>query len=285
MSFAEFPIRAVSQRGGLVSPIMGRLLGLALVGAFMSLQPAPASAATVESSTMTKSLDAICQLKRTLPRVSERLRNGRSLKIVAFGSSSTEGEGASSPAHSYPSRLEAILRARYPNVDIKVINRGVGGEDVKEMLERIDGVVAEQPDLVLWQLGTNAVLDNFPLAEQHKLMRKGLARLAAIGADIVLIDPQYTPQVLHQRNTAKMIKLIDSVAQERQVPVFHRYAAMRYWNVVQRIPFKRFASNDQIHMNDWSYDQFAKLMADAIVKASVSPLSAAPARASSKARL
>jgi lysophospholipase L1-like esterase len=257
----------------------GRLASLGLLCALVGMLPAAAGAVTLKPATMTRSLDAICKLKHTLPRVGERLRSGRALKIVAFGSSSTEGEGASSPAHSYPSRLEAILRARYPNVDITVVNRGVSGEDVKEMLERIDGVVAEKPDLVLWQLGTNAVLDNLPLGEQHKLIRKGLNRLATTGADIVLIDPQYTPQVVHQRNIDKMIKLIDSAAQERQVPVFHRYAAMRYWNVVQRIPFKRFAARDQIHMNDWSYDQLAKLLADAIVNASApSSLSGVSAR-------
>jgi lysophospholipase L1-like esterase len=244
---------------------------------------APATAETMRPAAMAQALDTICKLKGALPRVSERLRKGHALKIVAFGSSSTEGEGASSPAQSYPSRLQAILRARYATLDITVVNRGVSGEEIEEMLARIDGVVAEHPDLILWQLGTNAVLDNLPLAEQHKLMRRGLDRLLASGADVVLIDPQYTPQVLHHRNVDKMIKLIDDVAQERRIPVFHRFAAMRFWNVVQHIPFKRFSSSDQIHMNDWSYDQLARLIADAIVNAS-NLGSSTPARAI-KARL
>jgi lysophospholipase L1-like esterase len=245
------------------------------------LPAASASAATIRPLPMVNALDAICRLKSPLPRVRERLHKGQALKIVAFGSSSTEGEGATSPDHSYPARLQAILRARYPGVDIAVVNLGVGGEDTEEMLTRVDRVVAEKPDLILWQLGTNAVLDNLPLAEQHRLMRKGLVRLAATGADIVLIDPQYTPQVIQHRNIGKMVRLIDDVAQERQISVFHRYAAMRYWNVVQRIPFKRFASNDQIHMNDWSYDQLAKLIANAIVNASA-PSPPAPMRPISK---
>ena len=49
------------------------------------------------------------------------------LTILAMGSSSTAGIGASSPAATYPSRLEAELRKRFPDTDIRVINRGKGG--------------------------------------------------------------------------------------------------------------------------------------------------------------
>ena len=60
---------------------------------------------------------------------------------------------------SYPSRLEQELKDRYPGAEIRVINHGVGGQDVGEELTRLDrDVLAEHPDLVIWQLGTNAVL-------------------------------------------------------------------------------------------------------------------------------
>jgi hypothetical protein len=45
-----------------------------------------------------------------LPHVARQIAIGAPLKIVAFGSSSTEGIGASSPANSYPSRLQVDLR-------------------------------------------------------------------------------------------------------------------------------------------------------------------------------
>lgn len=242
-------------------------LALGLAGALV----APAFAAKPRMPVTAPSLETICRLDRALPRLAERLRDGRSLKIVAFGSSSTEGAGASAPEKSYPSRLEAILRDRYPGIDIKVANLGVGGEDAKEMLERIDSVIAEAPDLILWQVGTNAVVNNLPLRAQRRLISKGLTRLAVTGADIVLIDPQYTPEVINQRSISGMIKLLDDLAQQFNIPVFHRFAAMRHWNVVEHIPFKRFMSDDRFHMNDYSYDRLARLIADTLVSASAAP--------------
>ena len=75
------------------------------------------------------------------------------------GSSSTAGAGASSPLANYPSRLAVELKQQFPGHDITVLNRGVGGEEVGDMLKRFDAaIVAAKPDLVLWQLGTNSVI-------------------------------------------------------------------------------------------------------------------------------
>src|SRR5215475_1750698 len=86
-------------------------------------------------------------------RTAGRLEMNKPLTIVAVGSSSTFGVGASSSAAAYPARLEALLKERFPGASIKVFNRGVNGEDAAEMLVRFDKqVIAEKPDLVLWQV-------------------------------------------------------------------------------------------------------------------------------------
>ncbi len=95
-----------------------------------------------------------------LPHTALRLAAGKSLTIVALGSSSTYGTGASKPEYSYPSRLATLLHARYPNTEIRVINRGVGGEVVGEhdAAHRHAKSIGDKPDLVIWQVGTNDVL-------------------------------------------------------------------------------------------------------------------------------
>src|SRR5262249_29404994 len=99
------------------------------------------------------------RLDYALPHTAKRLISGEPLQIVAMGSSSTAGAGASAPSASYPSRLEAELRTRFPHVPITVINRGVNGERSNEMLSRFEhDVIEEKPDLVLWQVGSNSVL-------------------------------------------------------------------------------------------------------------------------------
>ena len=137
------------------------------------------------------------RLDQPLRRTGQRLAAGLPLTIVAIGSSSTSGAGASSSAATYPSRLEAELKERFPARTIRVLNRGVGGEVASEMLARFDtAVFAEQPDLVLWQVGTNSVLRGDSLPGAQSLIHEGVERLKAHGADVVLIDPQSAPKVI-----------------------------------------------------------------------------------------
>src|SRR5689334_18466628 len=69
-----------------------------------------------------------------LPHTARRLSAGQPLTIVALGSSSTEGVGATAPQFSYPSRLAAVLQARFPEVPIRVVNRGVSGDLSPQMV-------------------------------------------------------------------------------------------------------------------------------------------------------
>src|SRR6201995_5563297 len=132
----------------------------------------------------------------SLPQVAAKLAAGKPVVIVAFGSSSTQGYGSSSPEFTYPNRLGAPLKQQYPRAHLTVLNRGVGGEDAPEMMKRLQtAVIDAKPDLVIWQVGTNAVLRNLDPAETANQVNDGVARIQAAGADIVLVDPQYSPQV------------------------------------------------------------------------------------------
>src|SRR5229473_3219337 len=114
----------------------------------------------------------------SLPHVASKLASGEPVVIIAFGSSSTVGYGTTSPEFTYPNRLAAQLRRQYPTADITVINRGQGGEDAPEMMKRLQTAVLDmKPDLVIWQVGTNAVLRNLEPAETAKLVEEGIKRI------------------------------------------------------------------------------------------------------------
>jgi len=141
-------------------------------------------------------LDLI-RLANPLPHFAKKLTLGEPVTIVAIGSSSTAGAGASSPKMNYPSQLTIELNQHFPKLSITMLNRGVGGEEVPDMLARFDSaVIAAKPDLVLWQLGTNSVIRDHQLNSHDALIRVGLAKIRATGADVVLIDPQFAPKVI-----------------------------------------------------------------------------------------
>jgi lysophospholipase L1-like esterase len=204
----------------------------------------------------------------SLPHVASKLAAGEPVVIVAFGSSSTSGYGTTSPEYTYPNRLAAQLHRQYPTADITVINRGQGGEDAPEMMKRLQTSVLDmKPDLVIWQVGTNAVLRNLDPAETAKLVEEGVERIQAIGADLVLVDPQYSPQVYERGESAsRMVKLLGRVAELRHVGVFPRFAVMREWHEKQALPIDDFVIADGLHMNDWGYACFAQLLGDDIIK-------------------
>ena len=204
----------------------------------------------------------------SLPRVATKLAAGAPVLIIAFGSSSTNGHGASAPEFRYPDRLAAQLHRQYPAADINVLIRAKGGEDAPEMMKRLQTEVLDlKPDLVIWQVGTNAVLRNLDPADTALMVEDGVARIQALGSDVVLVDPQYSPRVNEHAETAgKMVKLLGRVAELRHVGIFPRFEVMRDWHEKQSIPMENFVISDGLHMNDWGYACFAQLLGDDIIK-------------------
>jgi lysophospholipase L1-like esterase len=242
---------------------------LALTVSAVLTFPAPVDAQT--GAPVCEAPAELVRLDQPLTRTGLALVMGEPLTIVAIGSSSTAGAGASSPAATYPSRLEADLRARFPGRRITVVNRGVNGEDASQMLARFDTVIGDNPDLVLWQVGTNAVLRDHKLDGEAPLIRRGIDRLRAARADVVLIDAQYAPKVLAKPDAAGMVELLRAAARAAGIGVFHRWDIMRKWREIDGVPFEKVLVPDGLHMNDWSYGCIAKLLALAIADAARGP--------------
>jgi acyl-CoA thioesterase-1 len=266
----------------------GALLGTAAAAALIAVsaawaQPPRPVAAVAAPASPDAAGPAACavtieqvRFERPLLRIGRRLAAGKPIKIVALGSSSTYGAGASTSAASYPSRLAEELSRRFPGNEITVLNRGVNGDEIAGMLARLDGaVITEKPDLVLWQLGTNSLLRDRAVAPHGSMLREGLARLRAAGAEVVLIDPQYAPRVIAKPHVDDMVTLIAATAKTEHVGLFHRFELMRRWYETDRLPFATFVSADGVHMNDWSYACLAKALALAITEAATRPATTA----------
>ncbi len=249
--------------------------GLGFLSWATALTAAAAALASARADNATPACQApadIVRLAHPLARVAQHVAGSQPLKIVAIGSSSTAGAGASSPAMTYPSRLEVELRSLFPRLAVTVVNRGVNGEESKEMLARFDrDVFPEAPDLVIWQVGSNSVLRDRPVEQANAPLHDGLQRLKAAHADVVLINPQYAPKVITKHDVDSMVDLISFTAKQADVDLFDRFAVMRYWRLHLDMPFSAFVSPDELHMNDWSYGCVAKLLAGAIHDATTRP--------------
>ena len=205
-------------------------------------------------------------IEPTLTRVAARIERRDKVTIVALGSSSTQGVGASSPAATYPSRLETELRERLPQVDFRVINRGKGGEDAPEELARLErDVITEKPDLVIWQIGTNAMLRREDWTADRDAIRRGVALLQQSASDVILMDMQYAPRVIARPMYIGMQRLIADVAAHAHIGLFRRFDIMRHWQAeVPQAETLPVIGPDGLHMTDHSYACLAETLAEAI---------------------
>ena len=199
-----------------------------------------------------------------LPHVARRIAHALPLRIVAFGSSSTEGVGASSPAATYPSRLQALLRAALP-VPVEVVNAGVGGEDADDMARRLSSVVAQHPDLVIWQTGSNDPLRDVPLDRFEWRTRDGVMALRAGGADVMLMEPQDC-EVLRAHSGALAYRdALRRIAAGMQAPLVRRYDLMHAWLAEGLLTRAQMLYGDGLHMADGGYAQLAHAVAGQIL--------------------
>jgi len=243
----------------------GLLAGTIVLGCLIAAARTPVRADAETEAVACVAPENLARLRLPLKRTARQLASHKLTIIVALGSSSTAGVGASLPEAAYPSRLMVELGQRFPTEPLMVLNRGVSGARAVDMVARLDETVAaDHPDLVLWQLGTNAVLRGYEHARSDAVIREGIEKIKAIGADVVLIDPQYAPKVIEHPQIEDMIGLISSAAAQEKVDVFHRFALMRYWHERAGMPFEAFLSPDGLHMNDWAHSCLATALADAI---------------------
>ncbi|MDP3801615.1 SGNH/GDSL hydrolase family protein [Brevundimonas sp.] len=193
------------------------------------------------------------------------------LTILAIGSSSIEGAGASRPERGFVPRLEAGLERRLPGVEVAVVNRGIGGETARETADRLEHeIAAHEPDLVIWQVGTNDMLRDRPMDDVFADLRRGEDMLHRAGVDVLLIDPQRLPEetpnpAFRGRNPAlgEVARLIGLEGGRVGYAVLSRFAAMSDWTGLER----GGVGPDDLHLNDEGYACWAEITAEGLAAA------------------
>ena len=211
-----------------------------------------------------------------LTHFAQSLARGQA-KIVAIGSSTTIGRG---DIAAYPGRLLSFLQKEYPKANTAMVNKGIGGQEAPVECQRFDtDVIAEKPDLVIWQVGTNAVWQRPDLKppppsfdETTSAIRDGLVKLRnQAQADAILMDLQYVPAVLTPAKKDKAIAMVEAIselARDAGVNVFRRFAFMKGLYEVEQVSFDRMVDatdNDRLHDSDWVAHRMAWAMKLAIV--------------------
>ena len=200
-----------------------------------------------------------------LPGLSSALTSSKPIRIVALGSSSTQGIGASSPKACYPSRLQAELRKRYPDKEIIVDNLGVGGQLATDMIPRIKkDVLPLHPNVVIWQTGVNDAMRQVDVDKFRQTIMLGIDQLQQAGIDVVLLDMQYFPRADTIAAFPRYLAALRQIAEARKVPILQRFAIMKYLVTSAQYTPQQLLAPDLIHPNDFTYGCLGRFLADAL---------------------
>jgi acyl-CoA thioesterase-1 len=201
-----------------------------------------------------------------LPVLSHDIATKSEVNIVALGSSSTAGSGASSPDASYPARLQVDLEQRFPGRDFIVANYGTGGQSAADMLERMPGVIEHPPSLVLWQTGVNDAINNVGVSQFRETLNRGIRMLKTAGIDVVLIDMQFYPRSERVAGYDDYLRAMRMAADEHQIPLFRRFAVMKHVVKSGQHSPNQLLAPDSFHPNDLSYGCLADLITEGLVE-------------------
>lgn len=206
---------------------------------------------------------------KSLPNLHAKIAEGESIKVVAFGSSSTEGTGQLPKSEIFASVFGREL-SKELLTPVEVINKGKGGDTISKMIARMErDVLAQKPDLVVWQLGVNDVLQMEGVEAPISQMKAAIDTLRAHGLPVVLVDLQAAPMVDRDKDTPVMQAAIEKEGARPGVLHFHRQALMRRMIETGDSTMDDLVLKDGLHMSQLGHLCTGQLLAQQIAKSSL----------------
>jgi lysophospholipase L1-like esterase len=166
----------------------------------------------------------------TLPKTAAAVASRQPASIVAIGGASTLGRAAGSSDLAWPGRLAAALTSRFPAAQVTVDNRAVARQTAQEMASRLEReILPLKPTVVIWETGTTDAVQGRDLDEFRQTIQAGIDRLRTSGAEVVLMDMQYSRRTHAVINFDRYQSVLREVTDANEVPLFRRYDIMRHW--------------------------------------------------------
>lgn len=160
-----------------------------------------------------------------LDAFAKAIQAGGQVDILAIGSAST-----AAPGGSYPRVMLEALQAALPAADLRLTLEASRGLSAADMLARLPKVLEDKRiKLVLWQTGTVEAAQGLRPEELAQTLEQGAAAITAAGADLVLIDFQYSRFLSANADLTPYELAFERAAILPGVALFHRYALMRSW--------------------------------------------------------
>lgn len=202
-----------------------------------------------------------------LRHAARAIADRKALRVLVVGSGSTTLGGTTGPSAVYPAQLAAELRDRLPGIEITVQVRGGRGLTAAELGQLLTPALYEfHPDLVIWQTGTVDAVNAVDPDEFAAVLRAGTDRLAAAGADLILMDQQFSRLGRATLNFPPYRLAMEALTNASDALLVRRYDLMRHWAESGQIDAERAPRRDWQRLADQLHACLGRVLAQTVIK-------------------
>lgn len=236
----------------------GRLLLLALLmlgsGAAWAEQPAECRIA-----------ENLVDTNFRLPQVVRALST-KHLTVLVVGAGSSQLPGSSGTANAYPARFQHALAQQLPGVEVKVTTDVKARRTAAEMVKALPAALsATKPALLVWQTGTVDAMLSVDPDQFSQALDKGINIAHSAGADVILINAQYSPRTESMIALGTYAEDMRWVALQHGVPLFDRFSIMKLWDELGT--FDLYSATKKLDIAERVHDCIGRLLADMVIAA------------------
>jgi hypothetical protein len=199
-----------------------------------------------------------------LPQVTRALA-AKHLTVLVVGAGSSQLPAG----NAYPAQLQRALAEKLPGVEIKVTTDVKAGRTAAEMVKGLPaGLSSAKPALLVWQTGTVDAMLGVDPDQFSQALDKGVKTARSAGADVILINAQYSPRTESMIALGTYVEDMRWVALQQEVPLFDRFSIMKLWGELGT--FDLNSATKKLDIAERVHDCIGRLLADMVIAAAKS---------------
>lgn len=199
-----------------------------------------------------------------LPQVARALA-AKQLNILVVGAGSSLLPGQHGAENAYPARLQVALAEKLPGVAVKVTTDVQARRTAREMVKTLGlALAAAKPALMVWQTGTVDAMQSIDTDQFSAALERGIHIARSAGADVILINAQYSPRTESMIALGTYAENMRWVALQQEVPLFDRFSIMKLWGDLGT--FDLYSATKKLDIAERVHDCIGRLLADLVIE-------------------
>lgn len=200
-----------------------------------------------------------------LPQVARAIAAKR-LAVLVVGAGSSQLPGPNGIKNAYPARLQQALAEKLPGVEVRVATDVKPRRTAADMVNTLQlSLSVAKPALMVWQTATVDAMQSSDPDQFSQALDKGINIARSAGADVIFINPQYSPRTESMIALGIYIENMRWVALQQEVPVFNRFGLMKTW--ADQGTFDLYSATKKLDIAAHVHDCIGRLLADFVIEA------------------